>query len=58
MDNRGTFKRKIKHNPFLEVSDTRDYWLGYIAADGNVSNSHSRISVVSKDILHIDKYNS
>lgn len=31
------------------------YWIGYIAADGNVQKSYNMISMVSKDIEHVER---
>jgi len=48
-------KTKIITNPFLDNPESW-YWLGYIAADGCVSSKTNTISVISKDIDHLEKY--
>lgn len=48
----------VKENPFsdLEKEEVR-YWLGYLIADGNVSNERNRINISSsKDKEHLEKY--
>lgn len=47
---------KVKHNPFLINSDESNYWVGFIAADGNVNKKTNTIAIQSKDIEHILKY--
>ena len=46
----------INHNPFIVNESNSSYWLGYIAADGNVASKGNNITVVSKDINHLEKY--
>lgn len=48
----------VKRNPFDKSEDTSQYWLGYFIADGNVSQSGNAISLVSKDLDHLQKYHN
>lgn len=36
---RGSGRNNVYKNPFLEQSHERDYWLGYIFADGHVDRN-------------------
>lgn len=47
-------KSKYPYNVF-DDSKVSKYWLGYISADGNVSAKHNSISIVSKDVEHIER---
>lgn len=49
---------KVKHNPFKNLDDDETlYWLGYLAADGNVSLNRNRINISSNtDPEHLKKY--
>ena len=49
---------KINLNLWKDYSETRDYWLGFIIADGNVSTEGNRINitVAEKDQDHLQKY--
>lgn len=53
------FKRK---NPFIEPSTIRNYWLGYLMADGTVqinpSNRSYRIVLYSKEIERLESFNN
>lgn len=53
------FKRK---NPFTEPSILRDYWLGYLMADGTIQvNPHNRayrIVLYSKEIERLESFNN
>lgn len=49
---------KINVDKFLISSPTRDYWLGFLAADGHISSSKFaiEINVAEKDKRHLQKY--
>lgn len=49
---------RIKKNPFEDLNkDAVQYWLGYIIADGNVSEARNRINISTvKDPEHLKKY--
>lgn len=54
---------KVNHDALEKRSREGDYWIGYIAGDGNVyaetrSNTSYRISVTSKDREHLVKMKS
>lgn len=55
-DNRGGKNKLVTRNPFIQLTEETDYWIGYIAADGFVSSKKYLIGVKSKDISHIAKY--
>lgn len=47
--------RKVKHNPFEDLtSKDVQYWIGYLAADGNISRSLIRLH--SKDKIVLDQF--
>ena len=49
----------VKGNPFEDLEDDQTlYWLGYIATDGNVSNTHNgiRLNCGEKDKYILNKY--
>lgn len=44
-------------NAFSKInSNEKAYWLGFIAADGNVHNNILKIGLSSKDIVHLEKF--
>jgi hypothetical protein len=51
----GGNNRSVSFNPFEADDDFTQYWVGYIAADGNVSRVN-RISISSKDKEHLQKF--
>jgi len=57
---RGNSEVQSRVNPdkFLKQSDIRDYWLGFIIADGHVGSNEFviEISVAPKDKEHLQKY--
>lgn len=55
-DPRGGQNRIVNHNPFECMSDEAQYWIGFLAADGNLSTKKYSISMQLKDIEHILKY--
>lgn len=48
----------ITRNPFLPYTENSYYWLGYLGADGCVDSrtNRNKITVCSKDIIHLEKY--
>jgi intein-encoded DNA endonuclease-like protein len=53
--------RKVHHNPFADLTNPEtQYWLGYIASDGCVSDIKGKASCVrictNKDPEHLEKY--
>jgi hypothetical protein len=50
--------RVVTVNPFNQLNDISDYWLGYFIADGNVSKNEHKITIVSKDLEHLSKFHS
>lgn len=51
----GGKNRILNHNPF-DDTDESWYWIGYLAADGNISKNKFNISIVSKDIQHLLRF--
>ena len=47
-------KSKYPENVFSNDRVSR-YWMGYISADGNVQSTYNSISIVSKDITHVER---
>lgn len=52
---RGSGRNNILENPFLENSSERDYWLGYLFADGHIGQNS--IGLFSKDKEVVTKFN-
>lgn len=50
--------RLVKNNPFFDLKNPEtNYWLGYIAADGNVASNRPAILInTNTDPEHLDKY--
>lgn len=53
---RGHVSRLLKKNPFKPLSSDTYYWIGYIIGDGNLAKDKKRISIVSKDKEHLQKF--
>lgn len=53
---RGSGRNNAYRNPFQEDSPERDYWLGYLFADGHIGQNH--IELCSKEIDVINAFNS
>jgi hypothetical protein len=49
----GGQNRKVNHNPFECFSEEAQYWIGFLAADGNLSKTSNTISLKIKDIEHV-----
>jgi|SaaInlV_125m_DNA_1040241.scaffolds.fasta_scaffold00121_19 hypothetical protein len=47
--------RKVKYNPFSNDCRDTDYWVGMIAADGNVARDRPYIRLHSKDKIVLDQ---
>lgn len=54
---RGSGRNNVFDNPFLQQSPERDYWLGYLFADGHI-DSHNGISLTSHEIEPIEAFNA
>lgn len=54
---RGSGRSNVYKNPFLKRSSERDYWLGYIFADGHV-DKHNGISLMSYELEPIEAFNA
>lgn len=50
--------RKVDFNPFSLTTDESYYWLGYLIADGNIHKVENGISIVSKDLDHLNKWHN
>lgn len=48
---RGSGRRNKFHNPFKDQSSERDYWLGYIFADGHVHRGVIDLYSVDKEVI-------
>jgi hypothetical protein len=49
--------RKVLHNPFENLSDKDvQYWIGFIAADGNIAKDRPFIRLYSKDRTVLEQY--
>jgi hypothetical protein len=55
-DKRGGKNRLVNNNPFLPLTEQAEYWIGFLAADGNVSTKKYSIALKIKDIEHALKY--
>lgn len=53
---RGHVSRLLKENPFKILNSDTYYWIGYIIGDGNLTKDKKRISIVSKDKEHLQKF--
>lgn len=51
----GGCNKIVEKNPFIDSPES-NYWLGYLAADGNLSKSRYTISIQLKDLNMIMKY--
>ena len=52
-----TIRANVNHNPFIDLNfDEVQYWLGYIAADGCISDKRGYVSLISTDKDLIDNY--
>lgn len=50
-------RRIVKDNPFLKKDiNNSDYWLGFIATDGNINSNRIRIGLKGRDINHLYKF--
>jgi hypothetical protein len=49
-------KPQVTKNPFCGESEESQYWTGFFIGDGNITKSHIRISLSSKDKGHLDTY--
>lgn len=52
---RGSGRNNILENPFIENNSDRDYWLGYLFADGHIGQNN--IGLFSKEKYVIDEFN-
>lgn len=52
----GGLNRFITSNPFKKWDEVAQYWFGYIIGDGCLSSKKYNISINSKDINHLAKY--
>lgn len=52
----GGLNRLINSNPFEKWDEEAQYWFGYIVGDGCLSSKKYSISIGSKDIEHLTKY--
>lgn len=52
---RGSGRNNVYNNPFLEQSPERDYWLGYLFADGHIGQNH--IELTSKEESVVEAFN-
>ena len=51
----GLDRRKLRHNPFVDLTDnSTQYWLGMIAADGHIYKN--RFSLSSSKHYHLEQY--
>lgn len=55
LEGSGGKNRKVEGNPFSDNQES-EYWLGYIAADGNVSSKGNNLTISSKDVGHLKKF--
>ena len=55
-DPRGGNNRIVNNNPFECMNSEAQYWIGFLAADGNLSTKKYSITMQLKDIDHILKY--
>ena len=58
LKNQSQIKSVVKVNPFADLDNEEvQYWLGYIASDGNVGDKRNRINISTNlDPLHLEKY--
>lgn len=57
IDIRPTFQRKVKHNPFEDLTNPEvQYWLGWIITDGNIYKSRISLNSTGKDIDVLENY--
>jgi hypothetical protein len=56
LEGSGGKNRTVERNFFDFNAPKWQYWIGYIAADGNVAKNCNNISITSKDIDHLNKY--
>lgn len=48
---RGSGRNNVYKNPFLENTTDRDYWLGYLFADGHIGQNHIELSTKEIDVV-------
>lgn len=48
---RGSGRNNVYKNPFLENSSERDYWLGYLFADGHIGQNHIELCTKEWDVV-------
>lgn len=53
---RGSGRNNVYKNPFLEDSPERDYWLGYLFADGHIGQN--RIELCTKELNVVKAFNN
>lgn len=56
--NKSKLYRDIEGTKILKLLDGSDvswYWLGFILADGNLTNTQLRITLAEKDLAHLEK---
>ena len=53
---RGSGTSKVPYNPFLEESPERDYWLGYLFADGHIADRQIILTTKEKHVA--DAFNA
>lgn len=53
---RGSGRNNVYDNPFLASSPERDYWLGYLFADGHIGQNH--IELFTKEIEVANAFNN
>lgn len=49
---RGSGRNNVYKNPFLVDSPERDYWLGYLFADGHIGQNHIELSTKEIDVVN------
>lgn len=52
----GGANRIVLENPFVEGDEKSDYWLGFLAADGNLNKSSNAITLHQKDLNVLKDY--
>jgi hypothetical protein len=49
-------KHSIRLEAFNSDTSERNYWLGFLAADGNVTKDRFTLALSTKDIIHLEKF--
>lgn len=56
LEGSGGKNRIVNHNPFLPLTEEAQYWIGFLAADGNISTKKYTVCLKIKDIDHVLKF--